>query len=362
MTGFAEIPSSVPEFELAADRIIRRTKERLLAPAIARKLSRHLRLENRNSGGTLPIALLLILYTLGTLATRLEERSAPTFDAGRALLAFVCVFALWVVNWLHDNLFPAHVRNVVRNCENSASVHAIEDWFNGFVSLGRQLLVSGVVAILFIPTLLMVQRNSSVHFHFTTYLLGVPCLFLVSHGAYCAYSLPKLTRVLSHQEMRTFWLVPAETPWIRTLASGFNILSLAEAVVLAFCIAGMYWFKPWESRQVILIPSIWLMVGLMVVSYGFVYPQIYLARVVRAARVRQIEAIQAAVKPYVLRLGDLTEEEQKRIAGLSEIQSRLLAAKQSALDLKTIGTFVTSLVLPTASFVLGRLGILPLSK
>jgi uncharacterized membrane protein len=102
-----------------------------------------------------------------------------------------------------------------------AGVLAIEDWFNGFLSLGRQIAVSAAVAILLIPTLLVAQQHSSVRFHLTAYFLGVPCMFLVSHGAYCAYSLPTLTRVVSKQEMKTFWMVPAETPWIGTL--GFNM-------------------------------------------------------------------------------------------------------------------------------------------
>jgi hypothetical protein len=362
MAGFTEAATPDSDFDLTADRIIRRTRERLLAPAIFGKLARFFRLEHRRPGATLPLVLLLVAYTLGTVTTRLEDRSGAVLDGGRAVLVFVCVFALWIVNWLHDSLFPVNVSNIVRNCESMAGVQAIEDWFKGFLSLGRQIAVSAVLAILLIPTLLVVQQHSSVRFHLTAHLLGVPCLFLVSHGAYCAYNLPTLTRVVSEQGMKTFWMVPAETPWIGTLGFGFNMLSLAEAVVLAFCIGGMYWLKPWESRQVILISAIWLMVGLLVVFYGFSYPQIHLARVVRAARVRQIDSIQCAMRPCVARLGSLTEEEQKQLSGLLELQGRLLASKQSVLDVKTISTFVTSLVLPIASFVLGRLGVLPQSK
>ena len=134
MASFAETSAPAPEFEFATDRIIRRTRERLLAPAIFRKLSRFFRLEQPRAGATLPLILLVIAYILGTLTSWLQDRSVGAFDGGRAVLVFVAVFALWVVNWLHDNLFPVNLRNIVRNCESLAGVQAIEDWFKGFLA------------------------------------------------------------------------------------------------------------------------------------------------------------------------------------------------------------------------------------
>ena len=183
-------------------------------------------------------------------------------------------------------------------------------------------------------------------------------MFFLSHGAYNALFLPLMTNVLSKQDMKAFWLVPAETPWIGKLLFGFNMLSLAEAGSFAICIGSLYWLKPWESRQIIMISSIWLIIGLLVISYGFIYPQLCLARVVRAARLRQIQTIQSALQPYLGRLGSLSDEERKLVSSLIEIHDRMLSAKQNVLDVKTVGTYLTSLVLPTASFVLGRLGLL----
>jgi hypothetical protein len=97
----------------------------------------------------------------------------------------------------------------------------------------------------------------------------------------------------------------------------------------------------------------------VIVSYGFFYPQLFLGRTIRASRDRQLEIIQAAMRPYLQRMAALTEEEQKRLSALIDLQSRLMSAKQSAIDPKTIGTYLTSLIIPIASFLLGRLGFLP---
>lgn len=350
---------SEEDLQAIADRVIKKVQAQLLAPAAFRFLSRRFGLDHSQPNLRLPAALFTIAYVVATIITKIQEHVAPVIDLARIVLIFIGVFALWTVPFLEGKLFGMNATNILLNCNTDESVEALESWFGRFLSVPRQLAVSIPLSTLLVPTLLLVQRSTTVHFHVTAYLLGVPTLFFVSHGAYCAYSLPELTKVLSRQDMKVFWLNPAETPWLKMLAAGYNTLAFAEAIVLSFCIASMYWFKPWESRQVIALSAVWLALGLAVVVYGFLYPQFYLATAVRRAKQRQAEWVQSVLEPYLVKRGSWTEDERKDMALLLDLNSRLATARQSFLDFKTIGAFITSLVIPIASFVLGRLGILP---
>ena len=72
-----------------------------------------------------------------------------------------------------------------------------------------------------------------------------------------------------------------------------------------------------------------------------------------------MDFIQTILRSLRDRLSELSEVEQKHLTQLLDINNRLVDSRQSAFDLKTVGTFVTSLLIPIASFILGRLGVLP---
>ena len=86
------------------------------------------------------------------------------------------------------------------------------------------------------------------------------------------------------------------------LASGFNVLSFVEAVAITLCIIGMYWFRPWESAMSALISGIWLIIGLVAVSYGFFYPHFYLSAIISDEKHRQSHNIQRAIDSLLPRL------------------------------------------------------------
>ncbi|MGA2186847.1 MAG: hypothetical protein ABSH47_27880 [Bryobacteraceae bacterium] len=162
---------------------------------------------------------------------------------------------------------------------------------------------------------------------------------------------------------------PAEKPELTTdfdrAISRIN--ELTETRLLAPMIARKVFLgfaKGNSARElwIILISSIWPVVALATVAYGFFYPQYHLGRIVRAAWTRQLEDMQGAARPYSMRLGHLTDEDWKQVDALTDIQTQLLAAGRSTLDWRTIGAFVTTFLLPVASYVLGMLGVLPQHK
>ncbi|MBI3679155.1 MAG: hypothetical protein HY235_01935 [Acidobacteria bacterium] len=240
------------------------------------------------------------------------------------------------------------------NAASTEALRALENWFHGFLSLRRQVAFSVFLSIMIVPTLLVIQHATSARFSVTSYLLGFVCLFWVFHGGYCALYTPTLAKAAAETDIRMYWLNPADTGWIRTLSFSFNAMSLSEGIVLTLCITGMYWFRPWESRLAATVSLTWLAVGLAGISYGFLYPQFHLYRAIRREKTRQMLRVQQQLGVLALRLMQLDDEERKQLSQLVDLNSRLSGARETAVDPKAVGGYITSLIIPTLSFLAGH--------
>jgi hypothetical protein len=150
--------------------------------------------------------------------------------------------------------------------------------------------------------------------------------------------------------MRLFWLSPADSPGIKMASLAFAKLSVADAAVVTICIIMMYWFRPWESPIAALISGIWLLLGLAAVSYSFLYPHYHLSKAIKAEKNRQIAGLQGIITSYRKHLENLGEDDFEKLSELVKLYEQLAAARETAIDMRALRSFLTSLVIPTLSF------------
>ena len=200
----------------------------------------------------------------------------------------------------------------------------------------------------------MIQRYRGASFTISAYLVAFVATFYVWHGVYCAIFIPTVAKMIAGHRMRMFWLAPADTTWIRSLSYVFNALCLFEAVVFSMCFIGIYSVRPWEAAPIAIASLVWLIVGLCTILYGFMFPQYYLYRAIATEKARQRESLQELVEAYRARIPELKEDERNQFSQLLDLTSRIAVARETAIDTKAAGSFVTSLVLPIASFLAGH--------
>lgn len=338
--------------------LIDSTSVRLLANMIINSGIRILHLKDTTGSALAVTAILSVLiYLATTLISRMFNHFAPLLIPSLAVASFVTALSLGVVKILHDNILPLNAKNLVSLALDGKGLVALHDWFQSFLSLPRQLITSVSLGGLGVLSSLVIARNTSVSLDVGSYVLVFFCVFSVGHGFYCAILIPTLAKAGSKERMRLFWLNPAVSPGVKMASSAFAKLSAADAVIVTICIVVMYWFRPWESPIAALISGIWLLLGLVAVSYSFLYPHYYLSKAIKAEKNRQLARFQGIITSYRDRLEDLDEDDFKKLSELIKLYDQLAAARETAIDMQALRSFLTSLVIPTLSFFGGLIDL-----
>ena len=173
-------------------------------------------------------------------------------------------------------------------------LNGINRWLRSYMSLKKQLVVSFVIAVVGTLSIFFMAQTRSIDFKMGSYLLVFLCLVGVGQGAYCAVVIPTLAREISKQRLELFWFKPADSPWINDASAFFTRLSMADALIALLGICGLFLLRPFESTKTAWVAGGWLVIGIAVLSYTFLFPHHYLTQVIRKEKKRQIEHLQGS--------------------------------------------------------------------
>lgn len=328
----------------------------LLANRIINTGTYALRIKNEYSAlGTLITTVLLcgLSFSVSVLLSLVFSGSYPTVKSSM-MASGLFALSFGIIKLLHDGIFPRDFLIFPRNLRNfildENGFLEITDWFRSFLSESKQILCSSVFGLLGIGTLLFFERVNNHDFKVGSYFLVFLSMFAVGHGAYCAVGIPKLVKVISKQNMKMFWLNPADTSWVREASWIFTKLSMADALVAGIGITGLYLLDPSRSPQTAALALSWLFIGLAAVIHSFVYPHYYLMQAIKAEKRHQMEEIQEIISNYKARLHDLNEDEFSRLAELIKMYEQLASARETAIDLRALSNFLPALAIPILSY------------
>jgi hypothetical protein len=302
--------------------------------------------------------LAILLYIITTLLSILFGESAPVFTFA-FLASFLTAFSFGVIKYLDHHIlsvsFDAFPKNLVDFALDNKSLAALSNWLRSYLSLEKQLVVSSIIGILGTASTFYIAKNRSMNFKFGSYILIFCCFFAIGHGAYCAVIIPTLAKVLSQKRMKMFWLNPADSSWVNDASSFFTKLSMADALIVAFVIGGLYLLKPWESSKTAWVAGIWLVIGIACLSYTFLYPHYYLNKAIKSEKKRQMENLQTIIRTYQTRVEGLNKSEFKDLFERIKLYDHLSAAKESAVDTQALLRFITSIIVPSLTYLGGFL-------
>lgn len=236
----------------------------------------------------------------------------------------------------------------------------LRKWFISYLSLPKQIIFSSAIGVLALITLYFVDIYTTAGFDAGDYFLGSLAMFCVSHGGYSGLLIPTIAKPLSKGGLKLFWLNPADSEPIRIASWGFRLLTLADGFFVTACIISLYWLRPWESMLVATISGVWLIIGIIAVSYSFFYPHYHLNKAITLEKKKQLEIIKAILDDYYLRIKELKEDEFKRLNEYIQIYERLSTTRDSSIDTSAFRSYMTSVVIPTVSFFTGLIDFQPI--
>lgn len=333
------------------------TKERLLANKIINWLIRLFHLKDTPASALFVAFITSILFlTVKVVISKYGYGSEPQYLLGSILASFLISFSLVAVKILHDIILPPNARKMLYLIENNG-VPLLKEWFVSFLSIRKQLVFSVLISILAVLTIYFVDIHTTAEFDIGDYILGTLAMFCVSQGGYCGLLIPTIAKPLSKGGLKLFWLNPSDSEPIKIASWGFRLLTLADGFFVTTCIISLYWFRPWESMLVSTISGIWLIVGVIAVSYSFFYPHYYLDTAIKSEKKKQLEIIKTILDDFYNRIDELEEKDFKKLNEYIQIYERLSKSKSSSIDTSALQSYMTSIIIPTISFLTGLVDV-----
>ena len=278
----------------------------------------------------------------------------------------------WISLSLKDE-FETEVETKRQSLLSNIIIDGCIDKLGWNASVGSILLVTLLLAAtLFIITSLIsflwdrsfiffLAQTSPIDFKSGSYILVFLCLVGVGQGAYCAVVIPTLAREISKHRLELFWFKPADSPWINDASAFFTKLSMADALIVFLGICGLFLLRPFESTRTAWVASVWLVIGIVVLSYTFLFPHHYLTQVIRREKKRQIKHLQSLITSYEVRIEQLNAAEYNRLLDHINLYNCLSGSRDNAIDVEAWLKYVSSLGVPILAFVGGlaakRLGL-----
>jgi hypothetical protein len=304
------------------------------------------------------------LFLITIIISLLFNQSLPDLTYS-ALTSFLTAFTFGIIKLLDHHTFSSSSNDFPRNLklyvtDNEALTNLIR-WLRSYMSLKKQLSVSFAVAVVGTVSVFFIAQTSPINFKIGSYVLVFLCLVGVGQGAYCAVVIPTLAREISNLRLEIFWFKPADSPWINDASAFFTKLSMADALIALLGICGLFLLRPFESTRTAWVAAGWLITGIVVLSYTFLFPHRYLTKVIRREKKRQIEHLQSLITSYEVRIEQLNADEYKRLLDHINLYNSLSGSRDNAIDIEAWVKYVSSLGIPILAFVGGlaakRLGL-----
>jgi len=358
MNGLANEARKTLEIEVVNATLT--ASNQILSCAVINRIINLLHLKNNASAAVIATLMLsTLIFVFAWLMNALVGLPISLMSNWPLIIpALLAGLAFFIVKVLHDSILPPNRERIARFPADTDSLLAFRNWFKKGFRVRRQIAFSIFFAVFAVLTTRILSRDFPTLQTNLGLYVGVFCgIFAIGNGGYCAWIIPTLASTGSSCRMNLFPYNPASTTAIRIASAGFGKLALANGIVATLVILLIFAFRPWQGRMTLQIALIWLLVGWGVVTYSFAFPQYHLAKIISQEKHRQIERLEVLIEAYHNRLEDLSDKEIDKMQKLIDLRDRIFMSNDSAIDLGAWRDYISSIVLPLASFVTGVINI-----
>ncbi len=298
--------------------------------------------------------ILLVVITL------LESRNLAEIIVPLLLASGTTAFALYVfVSGLEPIVGPLEpLLDDPATAEHITAV--IKDWLTKATSAPLQWLFPSFLTALGLMALFILQHLPQPPFsiHFSSYVALGLAAFAVGHAGYWALVSPTIARQLyqlNAEELKVFPLDPGRTPSLLAMSKALGKSALFGAALITLCMITYFALQP-----AITVTSTWflfliLIVGYLVASYEYFYPQFHFSRIIRREKEHAIRELQSALSAYWVRRNTLNNDDFARIDHLLALIKALDERKSTTIDFASFRTYLVSLIAPTLTYLGGTI-------
>jgi hypothetical protein len=304
------------------------------------------------------ICLYLGLPLLLTASTH-QLASAPVILWG----IIASIFGLTFLSYGIYSSIGNDVCAISHSVQHDKSLQQQTEWDNAWFNIR----VAGTVGLMTAASVLLSIAPSSIH----TQGQSIPSGTLIVIGL-LSYQIGEIAcnnllicfeaRNFSRMDHGLYRFNPLGTYSLQTSIRGYNRFGLTTSLLMSVYIAASALLLPMEMY---LHNPVWL--GLVLLVYliiicGVVVPRIYIQKIVRDYKEKQLAPIRKHLNALFDKLLMLSPQEFSGMSRLVALEERLQRAPESCLPLSTAGRLFGTLFLPTFTFLLAVAGEAYLTK
>jgi hypothetical protein len=299
--------------------------------------------------------IILSVWGLTWIVNRIAGLPISMVEAGLLMIGSVLTgLAFFIVKGLHDIILPPNRKLMAELPADKDGLEAIQNWFKKKFRVRRQIATSILAGMLAVISLKALSTGSAIMKENWGVYIGIFIgMFAVGNGAHCARNIPTLARAACKHRLRLYPYDPASSAAMQIVSSGFGKLSLANGLVVTIIMILLFALHPWQAQLTLTIAAFWLLLGWGVVTYSFAYPHYYMAQAISKEKKIQVERLEHLITVRNTNLEGLTQEEFDKLKKMVELREIISKARNTAIDLNAWKSYLSSLVLPLLSFVIG---------
>ncbi|MEO8048813.1 MAG: hypothetical protein ABI833_00235 [Acidobacteriota bacterium] len=304
------------------------------------------------------------IFTLLACYLGAENWPDTMFNERRAVAALLVMVCTEIVDFLRQNYVAKTASGLLSSAEDRKAIEAFDKWFKSLFSRRWQWTFLTIALAAASPLICSFTHHASRHDRIQTIVAGYVVAFFGLHGLYFALFIPQLARLVSRQNMHLYWLRPADTPWIERLSAMFTAMCIGQIFGGSVAFPILWLRMPKGSTVGFLASLIWLVIACVVVCYSFLFPQYFLARVIKEKKQKDVALLQSELH-YHLQTCDSFGHAQEWSSSMQNVfgaYELAATAPETAVNFKSSIFVVGSLLFPAINLVLQLVPVLSPKK
>jgi hypothetical protein len=184
---------------------------------------------------------------------------------------------------------------------------------------------------------------------------------IVGVATYLILTIPTVISLGSKYEMHCYQFDPVNSRIVQVTSKMFGVCTIAVSVADTMIMICLFILNPWgaTTRWIALA---WLVYVWGLASYIFIVPHYFLYKAIVVIKYRVFRQLDLIVNDYQAKIKDLNKNEWASFKEIISLREKVSASKNSPIELGGWTQYVTSLFLPTLSYVSGVLDLASVIK
>jgi hypothetical protein len=328
---------------------------RVISYTFIQRLKKNLHLSNNFLSSIIAVLVVsILLWVISWIIDRIVKLPITWLEAlYLAIPAIVTGIFLLMAKVGVDVAFLANIYFIADFCKNEKGFIAMSNWFKKTFIIWPQMLFSILIGIIGVISLrVFLTDYPSIRSIVGIYIGAFFSMGIIGMGTYLILVIPTVISLGSKYEMNVYPLDPAQSRLVQVVSYMFGICTLLVSVMATIIMILLFVLNPWGDTTK-WVALVWMIYIWGATSYIFFLPHYFLRKGIIFSKNLVLKELDSIICDYQSRIKSLKKSEWESFTEVISLREKVAATKNSPIKFGGWTQYITSLVLPTLSYIGG---------